>query len=221
QPAGELEDLALLLRAQRDTRRADRPQRHERQPVLRSERRRDARQLVAEASQHLHRAVEAALRGGVHSGLRGERFAQHPDPQRTAARGSAVEVGEIGLRRGGRRDEVAGPRPGAQIEAGGRGPASSARPAAASRTLLARIPSVTSPIPSLPYGPGEITPREGLRPRIPQQAAGMRTEPPPSEPWASGTTPAATAAAAPPLEPPAVRRRSQGVRAGAPVAGSV
>ena len=33
--------------------------------------------------------------------------------------------------------------------------------------------------------------------------------------------PLATAAAAPPLDPPAVRRRSQGVRAGAPVAGSV
>ncbi len=80
---------------------------------------------------------------------------------------------------------------------------------------------MTSPIPSPPYGPGETRPRDGFSPTIPQQAAGIRTEPPPSEPWAIGTMPLATAAAAPPLEPPAVRRRSQGVRAGAPVAGSV
>ena len=36
-------------------------------------------------------------------------------------------------------------------------------------------------------------------------AAGMRTDPAPSEPTAAGTSPAATAAAEPPLEPPGVR----------------
>lgn len=76
-------------------------------------------------------------------------------------------------------------------------------------------------MPSPPWGPGLTRPRLGLIPTSPQQAAGMRTEPPPSEPWARGTTPLATAAPAPPLEPPAVRRGSQGLRAGAPVAGSV
>ena len=40
----------------------------------------------------------------------------------------------------------------------------------------------------------------------------MRTEPPPSEPCASGSTPAATAAAAPPDEPPGVREVSHGLR---------
>ena len=40
----------------------------------------------------------------------------------------------------------------------------------------------------------------------------MRTEPPPSEPCASGSTPAATAAAAPPDEPPGVREVSHGFR---------
>ena len=40
----------------------------------------------------------------------------------------------------------------------------------------------------------------------------MRTEPPPSEPCASGSTPAATAAAAPPDEPPGVRVVSHGLR---------
>lgn len=38
----------------------------------------------------------------------------------------------------------------------------------------------------------------------------MRMDPPPSFAWAIGTTPAATRAAEPPLEPPAVRRTSQG-----------
>ena len=49
-------------------------------------------------------------------------------------------------------------------------------------------------------------------PTSPQHAAGMRTLPMPSLPWATGTIPAATAAADPPLEPPGVRARSQGLR---------
>jgi hypothetical protein len=44
--------------------------------------------------------------------------------------------------------------------------------------------------------------RVGLSPKSPQHEAGMRIEPPPSPPWATGTIPAATAAAEPPLEPP-------------------
>jgi hypothetical protein len=40
----------------------------------------------------------------------------------------------------------------------------------------------------------------------------MRIDPPPSLPWAIGTTPAATAAAEPPLDPPEVRSRSHGLR---------
>ena len=46
-------------------------------------------------------------------------------------------------------------------------------------------------------------------------------EPPPSEPCATGTSPAATAAAAPPEEPPAIRVRSQGVTEGGLPSGSV
>jgi hypothetical protein len=40
----------------------------------------------------------------------------------------------------------------------------------------------------------------------------MRIEPPPSEPCATGASPAVTAAAAPPLDPPAVRDVSHGLR---------
>src|SRR5574341_2362443 len=57
-----------------------------------------------------------------------------------------------------------------------------------------------------------IRPWEGLRPKIPHQAAGLRIEPPPSVPRASGARPAATAAPAPPEEPPGVWLRLHGLR---------
>src|SRR5260370_34968634 len=82
--------------------------------------------------------------------------------------------------------------------------------AAASRTVRAIGPDVPSPSDPETNGAGEIRPREGLIPKSPQQDAGMRIEPPPSLPWATGARPAATAAAAPPLEPPGVRAVSQG-----------
>src|SRR5262249_55817852 len=56
-----------------------------------------------------------------------------------------------------------------------------------------------------------MRPNDGLRPTMPQQLAGMRTEPAMSVPRARYARPAATAAAEPPLEPPAVRSRSHGV----------
>ena len=55
-----------------------------------------------------------------------------------------------------------------------------------------------------------LRPRVGLRPTSPQQAAGARMEPKPSEAWAAGSIRAPTAAAAPPLEPPEMRPRSHG-----------
>ena len=67
-----------------------------------------------------------------------------------------------------------------------------------------------------PSGASETRPRCGLRPTRPQHAAGILSEPPPSLPCAIGTIPAATAAADPPEEPPGVRPRSHGLRAGPP-----
>ena len=78
------------------------------------------------------------------------------------------------------------------------------------RVSTPSIPSGESPS----SGAAEIRPRLGFRPTSPQQAAGMRIEPPPSLPCATGTIPAATAAAAPPEEPPGVRCRSHGLRVG-------
>src|SRR5665811_311889 len=79
------------------------------------------------------------------------------------------------------------------------------------------IPNITSPVCG-PYGP---IPRLVLRPTRPLQAAGIRTEPPPSLAPAAGTMPAATAAPDPPDEPPGVRAMSQGLRAAPHSSGSV
>jgi hypothetical protein len=53
---------------------------------------------------------------------------------------------------------------------------------------------------------------------VPVNAAGMRTEPPPSVPSDSGPIPSATAAALPPDDPPDVRSGSHGLRV-TPVSG--
>ena len=70
-------------------------------------------------------------------------------------------------------------------------------------------------------GPVGVAPRLGLKPNRPQQLAGMRIDPPPSPPLATGTMRAATAAADPPLLPPGVCASDQGLRAGPVARGSV
>src|SRR5205085_4854530 len=50
----------------------------------------------------------------------------------------------------------------------------------------------------------------GLKPTIPQHAAGIRIEPPESVPSAASARPATSAAAEPPLEPPAIRPAATG-----------
>ena len=57
-------------------------------------------------------------------------------------------------------------------------------------------------------------PRCGFSPTSPQNAAGIRIEPPPSVAEAAPTSPAATAHALPPLDPPTERFVSQGLRVG-------
>ena len=51
-------------------------------------------------------------------------------------------------------------------------------------------------------------PTEGRKPTTLQKAAGLRSEPPVSEPLATGTSPQANATAAPPEDPPHVFVRS-------------
>jgi hypothetical protein len=54
-------------------------------------------------------------------------------------------------------------------------------------------------------------PGEGRKPTMPQNAAGMRSEPPPSEPVQIGSMLVASATADPPDEPPGVRLGSKGL----------
>ena len=113
------------------------------------------------------------------------------------------------------------PAGGAKYGSPGRRPASTSSSAAASRTVRAIGPAVARPTGSPYIGEPLIRPRDGLNPTSPQHEAGIRIEPPPSEPCATGTSRAATAAAAPPEEPPAVRVRSHGVTLGGRPSGSV
>src|SRR5699024_10727130 len=74
-------------------------------------------------------------------------------------------------------------------------------------TVSRRLRAIGPRTPSNPATGGSASPPgtrpfDGLKPDSPQADAGMRMEPPPSEPVASGTRPAASAAALPPEEPP-------------------
>ena len=75
-------------------------------------------------------------------------------------------------------------------------------------TQSAGIPEARSP----KSGPIETRPRLGFRPTRPQQAAGIRIEPPRSLASASATIPDATAEALPPDDPPAESSGSHGLR---------
>ena len=82
---------------------------------------------------------------------------------------------------------------------------------AASATLRAIGPTCAT-VPMGEGGQAGTRPKVGLMPNRPVNAQGMRIEPPPSVPTASGPIPEATAAAAPPEEPPGVFRGFQGLR---------
>src|SRR5450432_1262152 len=110
---------------------------------------------------------------------------------------------------------------GAQCGSPGIGTAVASSQAAASRTVRVSGPCQARPLTSPATGPLLTRPRLTFNPTRPHTLAGMRTEPPPSLPWANGARPAATAAPAPPLEPPADFDRSHGVRAGGATSGSV
>ena len=91
--------------------------------------------------------------------------------------------------------------------------ARTSRPAAAPR----RSPCAPSArrgttVPNALGGHSGTRPKVGLSPGRPQKPHGMRIEPAPSLPSASGTRPAASAAALPPLEPPGVVAGSHGLR---------
>src|SRR5712691_5635918 len=85
------------------------------------------------------------------------------------------------------------------------------RSAAPSATERLRGADVESPSNAV-NGAWDTRPRDGLSPKRPQHDAGIRIDPPPSLPCATGTRPAASAAAAPPLDPPGVSSGFHGFR---------
>src|SRR5580693_3124951 len=96
--------------------------------------------------------------------------------------------------------------PGSAMESGARGsgPAMVLSPNAKSATERPRHPEVLSvDHANADFGDG-TRPMEGRKPTTLQNAAGLRSEPPVSEPVATGTSPQANATAAPPEEPPHV-----------------
>src|SRR5688500_6817075 len=85
--------------------------------------------------------------------------------------------------------------------------------AALSRTLRVRTCTTVAPRHISPsIGRVGVRPRVGLSPKTPQHDAGIRIEPPPTPPPASGTIPLATAAPDPPDEPPTVTSGFHGFR---------
>src|SRR6185312_6176536 len=104
--------------------------------------------------------------------------------------------------------------PGSLMESGAResGPAIVLNASARSATDRPRHPLVLSvDHASAAFGFG-TRPMEGRNPTTLQNAAGLRSEPPVSEPLATGTSPQASATAAPPEDPPQVLDKSYGLR---------
>ena len=98
----------------------------------------------------------------------------------------------------------------------GSGPTATSSAVTTSATRRAIGPFVDRSCQSDPCQPPEGTrPSEGFMPLNPQHDDGMRIEPPPSEPVASGTMPDAMAAAAPPDDPPGLWARFHGLHVGA------
>src|SRR6267154_3160359 len=102
--------------------------------------------------------------------------------------------------------------PGSLMASGalGSGPAMVLSERARSATDRPRHPlvlRVDHPKPALGLG---TRPMEGRKPAMLQKAAGLRSEPPVSEPLATGTIPHARATAAPPDDPPQVLVKSYG-----------
>src|SRR3954463_565944 len=82
---------------------------------------------------------------------------------------------------------------------------------AASPTVRVIGPTCAT-VPNGDSGQAGTRPNDALMPKSPVKLHGMRIEPPPSVPTASGPMPAATAATAPPEEPPGVFCLFQGLR---------
>src|ERR1700733_8528326 len=103
----------------------------------------------------------------------------------------------------------------------GSAPEAKSMQAARSRTVRVWNPCTLTGVSHSLDGQILTRPRVGFNPTRPHAAEGIRMDPPPSLPCATGTSRAATAAQDPPLDPAGVRVGSQGLRVGPPAGGSV
>ena len=95
----------------------------------------------------------------------------------------------------------------------GSGPTTTSSAATTSDSRRAIGPLVDNSCQSGAWPPPEGTrPSDGFIPDSPQHDDGIRIDPPPSEPVANGTIPAAIAAALPPEDPPGEWSRFHGLR---------
>ncbi len=101
-----------------------------------------------------------------------------------------------------------------EIGARGSGPAMAASISAVSATVRAIGPWTLQGSHASGAGQTGTRPGEVRKPTTPQKAAGSRSEPPRSEPWASWPMPVARATAPPPVEPPQVSAGFHGLRVG-------
>ena len=146
--------------------------------------------------------VDGGAEGQPHVVVDGGEAEVLADARCGAAGGAAVETGSQEWRSAGSK------------------PARTSSRSATSATVRASGPIAINVFHPATDGSCGTSPKVGLNPTTPQNAAGMRIEPPPSPPSATGPANAATCAAAPPDEPPAVRPRSCGL-AVTPNAGAV
>ena len=94
----------------------------------------------------------------------------------------------------------------------GRRAGRSRRAAAPHRRTVRAIGPIWASVPNSDSGYAGTRPKLGLRPKVPVKCAGIRIEPPPSVPRASGAKRAASATAEPPDEPPGVIAGFHGLR---------
>ena len=178
---------------------------------------------VVGPGQHQPRIDRVLVEHGVDFDHLGPEVGQHVDGPLAQSQYLVVDLGVAeGGRPGhpGRWTRVVAGRPATTPRVGattagrtGRGPTTTSRAATRSASFRAIGPLVDRFCQSGDWDPPDGTrPSDGFIPDSPQADDGIRSEPPPSEPVASGTMPEAMAAALPPDEPPAVCSRFHGLR---------
>ena len=222
--AGGATNISVGVEQQVDARRTPRAR-------ARSYSRRAARGRLGLGVGHREAALDLRARGCRRRARRAPRSSSRWTPATSRMNAGVVPTGSGNGERAPPREHAAAAVDAARAPAGRR----SSRHATPTETSLGSIGSTAKPGTSASisstqprdvarHRPGVVEARRerearrrsararsvGLKPAIPQHAAGIRIEPPESVPRPTSTSPAAIAAAVPPLEPPDVRPGAAG-----------